>query len=158
MQEVIITRLFERYAAQHGIQAEEPKIDAWVENMRRGMQAAGLTADEGLTPEEAAEVETMRRDMARSIIRQWKLNRALYKQYGGRIIFQQFGPEPLDAYRRFLEERENAGDFRIEEQPFEKEFWRDFTDDSIHTFFEQGSEEEAMAFEVPPWERLGAAE
>ena len=74
------------------------------------------------------------------------------------IIFQQFGPEPLDAYRRFLEERQKAGDFRIAEPSFEAEFWRYFTDDSIHSFFEKGSEEEAMVFEVPPWERLDAAE
>lgn len=158
MQEVVITSLFERYAAEHGIMAAEPEIDAWVENMRSGMEAAGLTADEGLTPEEAAEVETMRREMARSIIRQWKLNRALYKQYGGRIIYQQLGPEPLDGYRRFLEERQKAGDFRIEKQAFEAEFWRYFSDDSIHTFFEKGSKEEAMAFEVPPWKRLRSAE
>ncbi len=158
MQEAVITRLFERYAAEHGIEAKELEIDAWVENMRRGMAAEGLTADDGLTPEEAAEVDNMRHEMARSIIRQWKLNRALYHQYGGRIIFQQFGPEPLDAYRRFLEERQNAGDFTIEEHAFEAEFWRYFTDDSIHTFFEEGSEAEAMVFEVPPWERLGAAE
>jgi heat shock protein HslJ len=157
MQAAIITRLFERYVAEHGIKATEPEVDAWVENMRSGMEAAGLTADEELTPEEAAEVGTMRREMARSIIRQWKLNRALYKQYGGRIIFQQFGPEPLDAYRRFLVERQKAGDFSIEEQSFEAEFWRYFTDDSIHTFFEKGSEEEAMVFEVPPWERRDAA-
>jgi hypothetical protein len=158
MREVIIARLFEGYAAQHGIRAAEPEIDAWVQNMRSGMEAAGRTADEGPTREEVAQVDAMQREMARSVIRQWKLNRALCKQYGGRIIFQQFGPEPLDAYRRFLEERQKAADFRIEEQPFEAEFWRYFTDNSIHTFFEKGSEEEAMVLEVPPWERCDAAE
>ena len=47
----------------------------------------------------------MRRDTARAMIRQWKLNSAVYRRYGGRIIHQQLGPEPLDAYRKYLEER-----------------------------------------------------
>ena len=157
MQEIVLTRLFDRYAEQQGIEVTDAEIDAFVGNMRRGMRAEGLTAEDDLTAEEAAQLEQMRRDMGRAMIRQWKLNRALHRQYGGRIIYQQLGPEPLDAYRQFLEERQAAGDFTIHEKEFEEEFWRYFTDDSIHTFFEEGSEEEAMAFEVPPWERLGAA-
>ncbi|HEY0943857.1 MAG TPA: hypothetical protein VGD81_01275, partial [Opitutaceae bacterium] len=39
-------------------------------------------------------------------VRAWKINKALYAQYGGRVIFQQAGPEPLDAYREFLKEQE----------------------------------------------------
>ncbi len=92
----------------------------------------------------------MRLEMARSIIRQWKINRQLHSAYGGRAIYQQLGPEPLDAYRRFVEERQQAGAFMIHEKAFEDAFWRYFTDDLIHFFFEPGSE--AGAFEVPPWE------
>ena len=57
--------------------------------------------------------EEMRQEMTPSMIRQWKSNRQLYREYGGRVIFQQFGPEPLDAYRRFLEEQQNAGAFEV---------------------------------------------
>jgi hypothetical protein len=62
-------------------------------------------AERGGTAEDAAETASARRQVASAFIRQWKLNQALYRQYGGRIIFQQGGPEPLDAYRRFLEEQ-----------------------------------------------------
>jgi heat shock protein HslJ len=158
MQEIVLTRLFDRYAEEHGITVTDAEIDTYVENMRRGMRAEGLTAEDDLTPEEAAEVEQMRRDMGRSMIRQWKLNRALYRQYGGRIIFQQLGPEPLDAYRQYLEERQVAGDFKIHEKGFEGTFWRYFTDDSMHSFYESGSEEEARAFATPPWNSKIAAE
>jgi len=158
MQETALTRLFDRYAEENGIDVTDTEIDAFVENMRRGMRAEGLTAEDDLTPEEAAEVEQKRRDMGRSMIRRWKLNRALYRQYGGRIIFQQFGPEPLDAYRQYLEERQAAGDFEIHEKAFENEFWRYFTDDSMQSFYERGSEQEVLAFAKPPWERETAAE
>jgi hypothetical protein len=103
MQKIVLTRLFDRYAEEQGIEVTEAEIDAFVENMQRGMRARGLTAEDELTPEEAAQAEQIRRAMGRSMIRQWKLNRALYCEYGGRIIYQQLGPEPLGAYRRYLE-------------------------------------------------------
>jgi len=153
MQRILLTRLFDRYAERQGIAVTDAEIAAFVDNMRRGMRAKGLTAEDDLSPEDAAQVETMQRDMARSMIRQWKLNRALYRQYGGRIIYQQLGPEPLDAYRLYLEERQAAGDFRITDAQLAARFWRYFTDDSIHSFYAPGSAAGAQAFERPPWEQ-----
>jgi len=158
MQGVVLTRLFDLYAKEQGIEVSDAEIDAFVENLRSGKSAKGLNADEGLTPEEAAEVDQMRRDMARAMISRWKLNQALYRQYGGRIIYQQFGPEPVDAYRRYLEERLAAGDFAIQEEAFEDVFWRYFRDDSMHTFFTAGSKEEAQAFATPPWKGKAGGE
>ena len=153
MQAIVLGRLFDRYAEQQGIAVADAEIDDFVEHMRRGMRAEGLTAEDDLSPEEAAQAAQMRRDMGRAMIRQWKLNRALYRRYGGRIIFQQLGPEPLDAYRHYLEERQATGDFEIHDPAFKERFWRYFTDDSMHSFYEPGSAAEAQAFGTPPWER-----
>jgi hypothetical protein len=153
VQQIILTRLLDRYAEQHEIEASEAEVDAFVESMQRGMRAEGLTAEDELTPDETAQVNQMRRDMGRAMIQQWKLNQALHAQYGGRIIFQQLGPEPLDAYRQFLEERQAAGDFKILDKSIEPEFWRYFTDDSMHSFYQAGSDAEATAFATPPWTR-----
>jgi hypothetical protein len=101
--------------------------------------------------ENPAEVRAMREEIGAAFIRQWKINQALYQQYGGRIIFQQGGPEPLDAYRTFLEEAQARGDFAITDPGLEEAFWRYYRDDSIHSFFEPGSEAEAQAFAAPPW-------
>jgi len=152
MQEAVLTPLFDRYANQRGIVATDAEIDTYVKNMRRGMRERGLTAEDELSPAEAAEVNRMRREMGRVMIERWKLNKALYEQYGGRIIFQQLGPEPLDAYRRHLEERQQAGDFTIHNAEFAETFWDYFTNDSNHSFYEPGSPEEARAFAVPFWE------
>jgi hypothetical protein len=95
----------------------------------------------------------MQREMARGIIRQWKINKALYDQFGGRIVYQQLGPEPLDAYREFLRQREADGAFAIPDQALEASFWRFFIDDSIHDFMTPGGADEARAFTTPPWEQ-----
>jgi hypothetical protein len=153
VREIIITRLLDEYAAERDIRAEPAEIDALFDKIRRDMAASGLTTGDDLTPEEQAEVDAMRLDMARTLIRQWKISKALHEQYGGRIIYQQLGPEPLDAYRAFLRQRQAGGAFAIRDQAIEASFWRYFTDESIHDFMAPGGADEARAFAVPPWEQ-----
>jgi len=152
VRETIISRLLDRYATERRIRAEPAEIDALLGKMRRDMAENGLATEDDLTPEEKAEVDAMQRDMAGGIIRQWKINKALYEQYGGRIIYQQLGPEPLDAYRQFLRQREADGAFAIRDPAIETSFWRYFTDDSSHDFMTPGGADEARAFTTPPWE------
>jgi len=152
MQDAIVTLVFDRYAAENGLVPEEAEIDAFVENMQQGMAERGMTAEDDLTEEEAGEVATMRRQMGNAVIRNWKINKSLYEAYGGRIIYQQFGPEPLDAYREYLEELQDAGRLKIVDEAMAETFWRYFTDDSKHDFMESGSEDEALVFATPPWE------
>ncbi len=130
--------------------ADRKSLEAEAAQLSELLAALGEGAN--LSAVESAQIETMQDEMARSIIEQWKLNRELYRDYGGRIIFQQAGPEPLDAYREFLEQRQREGAFKIHDPELEPGFWRYFTDDSIHSFMEPGSPEEERAFEVPPWE------
>lgn len=152
MQEIVLTRLFDHYAQQHDIKVSDDEIDAFVERMQRGMRERELTANASLTPDEAAEADRMRREMGRAMIERWKLNQSIHARYGGRIIFQQFGPEPLDAYRRYLEERQAAGELEIHDPSMAEAFWRYFTDESKHDFYETGSEAESQALTTPPWE------
>ena len=72
--------------------------------------------------------------IARTFIEQWMINKALYQQYGGRIIFQQTGPEPLDAIHDYLIEQQKKGAFKILEKSFEAPFWEYFVTDSKHSF------------------------
>ena len=116
-----------------------------MQQLRRDLDSAPAT------PEEAAEEAQARRTIAAAFVRQWKINRALYQDYGGRIIFQQGGPEPLDAYRRFLEEQQKRGAFAIADKDLEAGFWRYYRDDAIHSFYPAGSAEEAKAVRTPWW-------
>jgi heat shock protein HslJ len=100
----------------------------------------------------AAGERQARAEIAAAFIRQWKINGALQRKYGGRIIFQQAGPEPLDSTRRFLEAAQAAGDFTIADPALEKRFWAYYRDDARHSFYKPGSREEQAAFTTPPWQ------
>ena len=95
------------------------------------------------------QLRPMKRRIAEQFVRSWKINQALYQKYGGRVIFQQAGMEPLDAYREFLKEQERAGAFQIIDKQYEAPFWRYFTTDSMHTFL--SADEGAKAMTTPWW-------
>ena len=145
---LIMQPLVERYSAEKGIEVTPAETEAYVRSVQAFLEKEGIAREP-----ESAEDAAARREIGAAFVRQWKVNRALYEQYGGRIIFQQGGPEPLDAYRRFLEESQARGDFEILDKDLEEAFWKYFRDDSIHSFFEPGSKDEAQAFGTPPWER-----
>ena len=94
------------------------------------------------------QLRPMRRQTAREFVRIWKTNKALYAKYGGRVIFQQFGVEPIDAYRDFLREQEKNEAFQILDKKYEAPFWRYFTNDAMHNFYPKG---EGTKFINTPW-------
>jgi len=149
LQYVVLKELTDRYAASQGITVTQAEKEAYVAHLREALSKDPAVAAE--LGEESAEDKAARLEIAEAFIKQWKISRALHQQYGGRIIFQQGGPEPLDAYRRFLEERQAAGDFSIEDPALEAGFWRYYRDESIHSFYEPGSAEEAKALDAEPW-------
>jgi hypothetical protein len=57
----------------------------------------------------------------------WKFNREMYRAYGGRVIFQQAGPEPLEAMTRLLREHEKKGTFVIYDPELRRRFWAYYT-------------------------------
>lgn len=95
------------------------------------------------------EGRTMIRQLARRAVGEWKMNKSLYKKYGGRVIFQQAGPEPIDAYRDFLKEQEQKGAFQILNKKYEASFWYYFINDHIHTFIPK--DDGADAINTPWW-------
>ncbi|MCD6213270.1 MAG: hypothetical protein J7J02_09870 [Sulfurovum sp.] len=80
--------------------------------------------------------------VAKTFVKQELINKALYKQYGGRIIAQQMGAEPYDAMHKFLKEEEKNGSFKIIDKSFEAPFWSYYADESKHSFYKKGSKEE----------------
>jgi len=90
-------------------------------------------------PDAALEGQKM---VAKMFIKQRLINKALYKQYGGRIIAQQMGAEPYDAMYKFLKEEEKNGSFKIIDKSFEAPFWNYYSDESKHFFYKKGSKEE----------------
>jgi hypothetical protein len=84
----------------------------------------------------------------KAFILNWKINRELYKQYKGRMIFQQAGLEPLDAYRLFFEEQQSKGKFKFCNKDAEDLFW-DYWRNTRHTFIKDPNEIERF-INTPP--------
>jgi heat shock protein HslJ len=152
MRGAVLSRLFDSFAADQGIEVTEAELDTFIDHLEQGMAAEGLAAEDELTDEEVAQMDLIHRQMGYSLIRQWKIDKSLYEAFGGRVIYQQLGPEPLDAYREYLQERQAAGDFSIADPATVTAFWDYFTDESKHDFMAPGSEDLRCAFTVPPWE------
>lgn len=152
---VVLQKLTDRYAESKGITVSQAEKEAYAAQVREALSKDPAVA--ATLGEESAEDQAARLEIGGAFILQWKLNRALHEQYGGRIGYQQGGPEPLDAFRLFLEERQAAGDFVIDDPAMVEPFWRYYRDDSIHSFYAPGSAEEAQAFAVAPWSPQAAA-
>jgi hypothetical protein len=146
---IILRALTDRYALDKGIVVMPDEREAYIAQLRQALEKDSAVA--AMVGEETAEEHAARLQAADAFIRQWKINGALHKQYGGRIILQQGGPEPLDAYSVFLDERQAAGDFSIVDASMAEAFWRYYRDDAMHSFLPVGSPEEAHAFDVAPW-------
>ncbi|WP_163867229.1 hypothetical protein [Myxococcus eversor] len=82
--------------------------------------------------------------VARAMVLSWKLQRALHRQYGGDIIFQQAGDEAVGAYLPFLEERQKVGDFKLLDEELGRRFW-----DYVRSA--PGIRTEPDALETPWW-------
>ncbi len=60
--------------------------------------------------------------VARITVRRWNVNKALYEKYGGRVIFQQAGYEPVDAYRALIGEVQERNAVKILDPSFPAPF------------------------------------
>lgn len=68
------------------------------------------------------------KEVAERLIKNWKVNQLLYKQYGGQVIATASSPfEPVGAYKKFLEEKEKQKVFEITDPTYKKRFWEVFT-------------------------------
>ncbi|MFM1987169.1 MAG: hypothetical protein RJA99_126 [Pseudomonadota bacterium] len=117
LQPLVIGPLLQRFADENGVKAEPAEVDDVVTWL--GVPPV----PGGASKEMQAEVRTL----AERMVVRWKVNRALYRRYGGTVIFQQSDPlEPVGAMRRFLEEQEASGAFTIREADLRERFYRYF--------------------------------
>ena len=108
----VIPPLAAKYIKEHRLEATPDELKEFDEEFSIGGGKNEPTAED----KELA-------DIAKIWVEQWKLNKALYEKYGGRVIFQQAGLEPLDACRSWLKEEEKAGTFQIHDTMWRNALW-----------------------------------
>src|SRR3990172_1510237 len=106
-------------------------------------------AQERRTPEQEKMWANSDRRVAQVWVKNWKVNQALFRKFGGRIIFQQAGWEPIDAYRKVLEQYEARKAFVVHDPALR---------DAVYSYFKfnfvYADETKAkFYFEKPYWER-----
>jgi hypothetical protein len=137
--------------------SEQERKDKETQLKQLGNILQALSADKPRTADEEKRERAGERAVAEQFVKAWKVNKSLYEKYGGRVIFQQAGPEPLDAYRKFLLEQEQKGAFRIDDEEAGVAFWKYFKDDSTHVFLKD-QEKAADAINRPWWMRVTPAQ
>jgi len=165
----------EKYS-QHTKEFEQNEVKKWqkeIKDLKKKLKAKGLSkarsdeikskikmleefiemfeGDEKILAEgEKKEYVKADLDITKMFITRWKVNKSLYEKYGGRVIFQQAGVEPLDAYRKFLEEAQKNKRFEIYNIKLERLFWDYFTNEKLHFFYTKKDGEKFI--KTPPWE------
>ncbi len=88
--------------------------------------------------------------IAKQWVSAWKVNKALFEHYGGSVIFQQAGIEPIDAYKKLLSDIKIKGKLRIL-NPIYKDVFADF-ERYLNMEHNGLSEPGSRYFDRPYWE------
>lgn len=119
--------VLERFVKEHKIEATKDEIESVKRRLRE--LRVGDVDDK----------------FATQLILPWKLQRELHRAYGGRVIFQQAGPEALDAMRRLFEEAEKKGDLKFADPGVRHMFY--YYSNMQHTFSDAKALEQPWFFD-----------
>lgn len=100
-------------------------------------------------PERAKMWQDSEQRVSRVWVKQWKVNQALYREFGGRIIFQQAGWEPIDAYRTLLDQYKANKGFVVHDPLLQEAVYSYFQ----FKFVYADEKKAKFYFEKPYWER-----
>jgi hypothetical protein len=142
LRSVIVMPLVQEFVQEHGLEPTDEQIRSykrWYASVAPGNAPKG------------AEADAMEDQMAHAMVQQWLLNKALHERYGGPVVFQQASPmEAVGAIRRFLEEHQTKGTFRIFDPERQEAFWSGFEASPAFTI-----PEKEVDFSKPWWEQWG---
>ncbi len=125
------------------------KKDDVSETEKRKLRAEKTMVTMLLKGEGATLSMDIERSVARQMILSWKMDVALFLRYGGRVIFQQMGAEPVDAYEYLLEKAQKDGKFMFFDKKLERKFWEYYHNDKLHVFIK--GEDEAKEAIMKAW-------
>ncbi len=121
-------------------------------------QLDSISAQLGREAQAERETSDTRRDQiqraverrkSEALVKKWKKSQALYREFGGRIVFRKEGWEPIDAYRRLMERYEAKKAVQFHDALLREAFFKYFNHDLIYADEKQAR----FYFEKPFWER-----
>ncbi len=135
--EARLTKVKEELASPHLSDGRKAELEKERETFEQSLPAQRESARRNDDDDDA---------FGRGLILSWKVERELYRTYGGRLIWQQFGIEALDARRLLFEEAEKKGDLKFDDPGVRRLFY--YYSNMPHTFV---GEKEPRLLEEKPW-------
>lgn len=108
----------EDWAGKNGVAVSEEEIAAF---MRRLLDEQSVGPGGGTVALSAADKEAVTA-ASRQMARRWTIDKALFERFGGRVVFQQAGVEPVDAWLALIDESLASGSFEILDPDYEGMF------------------------------------
>jgi len=140
------------YLSKNGLEPTQAEIDSYVEFSKKMQQKMEKDPEIKKINQEnkVGEDPKAERQVAKMMVAAWKFNQGLYKQYGGRVIFQQAGLEPIDALQKFLADLKASGDYEIYDPALGKGLFKEM-DEYFDNKFDDSSPAEAEKYFATPW-------
>ncbi|WP_394222864.1 hypothetical protein [Alteromonas gracilis] len=109
----IYERVIEGYASQKGIVLNEDLVDKFIETF--SSQMTDETSTKSI------------HEIAVKQVMQYQTEKAMFEEFGGRVIFLQSNPMmPIDAYHALLSRYRDNGDLKIIDKTLSETFWEVF--------------------------------
>lgn len=106
--------VLEDYAKQKGITVNQTLVSKFIEKFE-----SQVTSDTTSKPIS---------EIAAKQVMQYQAEKAMFEEFGGRVIFRQSNPQmPIDAYSALLSRYRDAGKLNIVDEDLREAFWDVFT-------------------------------
>ena len=90
--------------------------------------------------------------MVSALVQNWKVQRSLYRRYGGKVLLSSFGFNvAIDATNQFLREEEKRGSFEVFDPALRAAFWKAVTEETWADGVVTGPSADEV-FAKPPWQ------
>lgn len=147
---LVLGSLLDQYAAEQKIAPTPAELSELMHLAAVGAKSPEAVAAGAAPPDTNS---APYRQAATGVIARFKINAAIYNQYGGTVLIDpQAGPMPFGSYQRFLEAKQKAGAFTVAPE-WKERFWSAFVIDPGQPVV---PEAEARATMNTPWWREGA--
>ncbi|WP_338518963.1 hypothetical protein [Alteromonas gracilis] len=122
----VVERIIFDYAKRNGITADETLVkqfeDKFSNELASSQQRAGETESDTASAKDISSI-------AQREVTKFLVEKAMYKTFGGRVVFRQSNPlMPVDAYKKLLMQYKESGQLQFNDETLEKAFWGGFSE------------------------------
>ena len=133
----IIQAVLDDYAQKRGITVDKSLVEKFKSRFSASLNSPSLSESEQRSADQIATKQVLR----------WQIDKALYEEFGGTVVYQQSNPQmPAGAYEKLLKNYQQQGAFTITDGRYQAVFW-----EAIEPPYPFELEEEQIDFSQPWW-------